>query len=87
MVRLAMGTPSLLVDLVDPNSNLKPTLDKRQLVLPGTTFTPKGTGGSFSGVKVIGTVFSRAYASRNDEVSYSCQIYLGESWLMLLHRT
>ena len=74
MVRLAMGTPSLVVDLVDPNTDLKPTFDKRQLVAPGVTFTPKGTGGSFADVKTIGRVFSKAYMNRNDEVSHSGQI-------------
>jgi len=69
-----MGTPSLQLDLVDPNSNVKPTFDKRHLVQPGFTFTPKRTGGSFSDVKVIGTVSSVAYIARNSEVSYSCQM-------------
>ena len=74
MVRLAMGSPSLVLELVDPNTDLKPTLDKRQLVVPGVTFTPKGTGGPFPDVKVIGTIFSRAYVGRNDEVRHTSQI-------------
>ncbi len=71
MVRLAMGTPSLRVDLVNPNDDLESKLDKRQLVVPGITFTSTRAGSSSSKVKVIGNVFSRAFVNRNDEVGYS----------------
>ncbi len=65
-----MGTPALRADLVDPSFDLKPTFERRQLVVPGITFPHKTTGSqsSFDNVNVIGRLFSRDYATRNNEV-------------------
>ena len=66
--RLAMGTPAILADLVEPNIQFTPTYSKRSLVVPGITFSPSHPGGSFAAAKVIGNLFYLDYEGRNDEV-------------------
>ncbi|KDQ27552.1 hypothetical protein PLEOSDRAFT_1112600 [Pleurotus ostreatus PC15] len=68
--RLAFGSPKVVVDLVSPTINFKPTLNTRAL---GDThgsffsFPHRVKTGSFAQVPTLGTVFELDFTSRNND--------------------
>ncbi|KAF4599319.1 hypothetical protein EYR40_006411 [Pleurotus pulmonarius] len=68
--RLAFGSPKVVVDLVSPTINFKPTLNTRAL---GDThgsffsFPHRVKTGSFAQVPTIGTVFELDFTTRNND--------------------
>ncbi|PPQ73671.1 hypothetical protein CVT24_007332 [Panaeolus cyanescens] len=67
--RMVFGTPSLRVDLVDPNIDFKPTFSRRgpSRAIPFFSFPDWRIGGSFSKVKILGPLMQLNYISRNNE--------------------
>ncbi|KAF9526557.1 pyrolysin [Crepidotus variabilis] len=87
LFRLAFGSASVRIDLVDPKIKFVPTISPTQ---PGRRATPDDTGtifsfphhhdgGSFANVKIIGSLAEFTYVSRNDEVRRTFFILLCNS--------
>ncbi|KAI0081943.1 subtilisin-like protease [Panus rudis PR-1116 ss-1] len=66
--RQDFGTARLLIDLVDQNIKLKPTLNTRD-VAPLFTFPQETKGGTFAQVKTIGPLFEFTFLPRNSDVN------------------
>ncbi|KAG9220554.1 hypothetical protein CCMSSC00406_0004010 [Pleurotus cornucopiae] len=68
--RLAFGSPKVVVDLVSPTINFKPTLNTRALGdAHGSffSFPHRVNTGSFAQVPTIGTVFELDFTTRNND--------------------
>ena len=75
VMRLDFGTPKLRFDLVEPDIQFKPTLNQRDLspVLDRSVFTfpSEAESGTFSQVKILGTLFEEDFLPRNSDVNVS----------------
>ncbi|TFK44150.1 pyrolysin [Crucibulum laeve] len=70
LFRLAFGTPTLRVDLVDASIKFTPTLNSRDLEsrgFPFFSFPHPNKGGSFAQVKIVGSLTELDFISRNNE--------------------
>lgn len=70
--RLAMGTPSLLIDLVDSNIQFTPTFQRRAPIVSDQTLSVPNPNSTFADMNIIGRMYSQAYVNRNDEVRWYC---------------
>lgn len=72
LFRLAFGTPTFRVDLVDPNIKFTPTIPLAarglsSFIPPFFTFPHPHNGGTFSQVKILGSLGELDFIPRNDE--------------------
>ncbi|KXN90796.1 Minor extracellular protease vpr [Leucoagaricus sp. SymC.cos] len=68
--RQAFGTPRLVVDLVNPNTQVQTTLNSRGLseeFKPFITFPHPSIAGTFAQVKTIGSILELDFLTRNNE--------------------
>ncbi|KAL0956650.1 hypothetical protein HGRIS_002782 [Hohenbuehelia grisea] len=67
--RLAFGSPLVRADLVDQNITFVPTIQSRAInpLSPSFTFPHPNKGGTFSQVKIIGTLAELDFIPRNNE--------------------
>lgn len=71
LYRQAFGTPRVVVDLVDPNIQVKTTLNSRDIgnnAKPFFTFPHPHKAGTFARVQTIGSIFEIDFLTRNNEV-------------------
>ncbi|KAK7473124.1 hypothetical protein VKT23_001225 [Stygiomarasmius scandens] len=67
--RQAFGSPIVRIDLVDPEIDFEPTINRRQLATIGIdiTFPRVRVGGSFEQVPILGTIHELDWVPRNTD--------------------
>ncbi|KAI0823378.1 subtilisin-like protease [Trametes gibbosa] len=73
LMRLAFGTPKLVFDLVEPDIDIKTTLNKRSdipvLARSVFSFPNAAKSGTFAQVRTVGSLFEADFQSRNSDVN------------------